>query len=106
MTEREQIERLRDAVELTDREFMAEAADTIESLLAENERLRKERDLYKPDTSYLGHVCPACGRQYGLQARIEKLEAVLSAAKRIYNRDMHNQSDEDRLREAIAEAGE
>ena len=36
--------------------------------------------------------------------RIEKLEDVWDAADRIYNRDMHSQSDEDRLREALKEA--
>jgi hypothetical protein len=34
--------------------------------------------------------------------RIERLEDVRDAADRIYNRDMHSQSDEDHLREALA----
>ena len=41
-------------------------------------------------------VCPWC--------EIEVLEGVRDAADRIYNRDMHSQSDEDRLREALAAA--
>jgi len=32
---------------------------------------------------------------------IERLQAVADAAERIYNRKMHSQSDEDRLREAL-----
>jgi len=33
----------------------------------------------------------------------ERLRAVADAAQRIYGRPMHNQTDEDRLRSALAE---
>ena len=94
MTEiREQIERLRDAVELTDREFMAEAADTIERLLAENERQANAKmDLGRENIE--------------LKARLEKLEAVLEAAEEV-QKWVHPDSPgwvEEDLEKAIAEA--
>ena len=94
--------------------------ETIDALYAEVERLKA--GLHGHD----GDDCPLCfiedenkrlnawveyieddriklaEKIESLQSRIELLEAVRDAADRIYNRDMHSQSDEDRLREALA----
>ena len=61
-----------------------------------------DKDLIKsariPDTTY-PHKAD-CAWQ--LADRLEKYMRVTEAARRIYNRPTHNQSDEDRMREALA----